>query len=449
MLNPITTFISSIPARLGNLGRRLVGQRRTPPVSPGRLKTLVFPEGANVIHDDDPERPGKKVVLCIDGTSNDELDLNTTNVRILYELLDGPEWYRIYVRGIGHEVPPSHDSSLFASVTSLLDAKDGPIDAARILDRLQERARGGAATYRQLVGADAERRRDEILRALNEAFRDGDTLFVFGFSRGAALARMVAAEMNRLSLAGESWPSIHFMGLWDTVAAFANMYQFQGVKIALPADLDEARRENTILHKELYDFRINDNVRRVVHLVAMDEVRNAFGAMPLLDPRPSKPVDDSFEEIWMPGTHSDVGGGVPGRGLANVALRTMVQRANADELVPLGLDLDLTGFDGDELAPIHPTDRLPGPLETLVSALELGVRTATANHVRTRIIRSWLRGPRSVAEHHPVDDAASPLPLVVHPAVLARQARDRGLFASDGAVLDELTKNRAVVATGL
>ncbi|APA88787.1 DUF2235 domain-containing protein [Paraburkholderia sprentiae WSM5005] len=119
---------------------------------------------------------------------------------------------------------------------------------------------------------------------------------VFGFSRGAALAR---AFVNRLlnkctmkdgvphwpcptAVDGESAPlHIRFLGLFDTVES-----------VGLPAhNLSDLR------------MRVPEQVERCVHFIAGHELRACF---------PSTPVhgsDAPYEEIVLPGVHSDVGGG--------------------------------------------------------------------------------------------------------------------------------------------
>ncbi|WP_246641548.1 T6SS phospholipase effector Tle1-like catalytic domain-containing protein [Paraburkholderia edwinii] len=139
---------------------------------------------------------------------------------------------------------------------------------------------------------------------------------VFGFSRGATLAR---AFVNRLldrctmkegvphwpcdtALDGESAPlHIRFLGLFDTVES-----------IGLPAhNLSDLR------------LRIPEQVERCVHLVAGHELRACF-------PLTSVGNDSACcEEIVLPGVHSDVGGGYQpeeqGRSdmLARIALNRM------------------------------------------------------------------------------------------------------------------------------
>jgi hypothetical protein len=64
-----------------------------------------------------------------------------------------------------------------------------------------------------------------------------------------------------------------------------------------------------------------------VQLLAIDETRDFFKPIPWtgLKGRASR----SFEQIWMPGVHSDVGGAYKARHLGDLALLTMIDRVIA------------------------------------------------------------------------------------------------------------------------
>ena len=97
----------------------------------------------------------------------------------------------------------------------------------------------------------------------------GTSVFLFGFSRGALLARHFAAWLGKLDIV------VSYMGLWDTVDATAGL----DVSEACPA-----------------------NVRRARHAVARDETRKFFKLVPL------KGEKGRVEEALFPGSHSDTGG---------------------------------------------------------------------------------------------------------------------------------------------
>ena len=106
---------------------------------------------------------------------------------------------------------------------------------------------------------------------LNHAPRTGALkVFLFGFSRGALIMRIVADWLCQ-----RGFP-VEYMGLWDTVDSTA------GIKgedyIALPSNVKFAR-----------------------HAVARDEFRRFFNYVPLRE-------GNRVEEVVFPGSHSDVGG---------------------------------------------------------------------------------------------------------------------------------------------
>ena len=60
-----------------------------------------------------------------------------------------------------------------------------------------------------------------------------------------------------------------------------------------------------------------------VHLLARDESRRVFRAIPFED---RTTPDQVLEQIWMPGVHSDVGGGYVEDFLSKISLMTMLDR---------------------------------------------------------------------------------------------------------------------------
>ena len=94
-------------------------------------------------------------------------------------------------------------------------------------------------------------------------------VFLFGFSRGALLARHFAAWLDKLGVA------VAYLGLWDTVDATV------GLDVA--ADCPQ-------------------NVKRARHAVSRDETRKFFQYVPLNGDK------GQVVEMLFPGSHSDVGG---------------------------------------------------------------------------------------------------------------------------------------------
>ena len=144
----------------------------------------------------------------------------------------------------------------------------------------------------------------EITDDLEATWEPGDTLYVFGFSRGAAIARILCSQLAK----DTRFPGIQveFLGVYDTVAAFG-----------IPnLDSDEKPVSDVLFENNA----ISPVIKNAVHLVALDENRKAFRPT-LMD------KDPRVKEVWYPGVHSDVGGGYYIRGLSDIALLYMIIEA--------------------------------------------------------------------------------------------------------------------------
>ena len=143
-------------------------------------------------------------------------------------------------------------------------------------------------------------------RILNQAARDleaekpteNDRIVVFGFSRGAALARKFASK----TLDAHSNLRICFLGVFDTVAAMDGVHR-SGEEISSDVVFENGTLDNRI--------------ERAAHIVSLDEDRIAFE--PTLMNRDEK-NPERITEIWFPGVHSDIGGGYWHDGLADVMI---------------------------------------------------------------------------------------------------------------------------------
>lgn len=147
----------------------------------------------------------------------------------------------------------------------------------------------------------AKENKDKGFKKLNEVLGEYRlikciNISIFGFSRGAALAR---AFTNRLlkqckpdgcdGLTLDGIPvRLVFMGVFDTVASFG-----------LP-------RKNLTLPWDERDLIVDDAVWRCVHYVAGHELRNSFPVD--LIRRQGQYSKRMLEKVY-PGVHSDIGGG--------------------------------------------------------------------------------------------------------------------------------------------
>jgi uncharacterized protein (DUF2235 family) len=252
----------------------------------------------------------KNIVICLDGTGNQFKEHNS-NIVTLYSVLEGTrvEGERVqeayYDPGVGTLADPAYRTPIGKGINKAL----------------------GMAFGRGLT-----RNITEAYSYLMDTYRDGDRIYVFGFSRGAYTARALAGFLYRMGLLhrgcqnlipyamklykkanfkiasrfrqtyGRPCP-VHFLGLFDTVTTYGFVY-------------DPVHLPNTTK---------NPSVRAVRHAISIDE-RRVFFRQNHWD---RSPDDHDVKEVWFAGVHSDVGGGYAEEesGLAKVALQWMIEEA--------------------------------------------------------------------------------------------------------------------------
>lgn len=190
---------------------------------------------------------------------------------------------------------------------------------------------------------DANRILREAMADFDRAYRPGDRVVVFGYSRGAALARKFVSM-----LPDRECQNIAFLGVFDTVAALDGV-QRPGEDVATDVLFE--------------DGTIDRRVERAVHIVALDEDRLLFRPT-LINKDDASPK--RITEIWFPGVHGDVGGGYWHDGLSDSALEFMIEQCkralpnkvdfcNAADLASLldelkKTDDELSGIELDDIA---------------------------------------------------------------------------------------------------
>lgn len=282
----------------------------------------------------------RNLVVLLDGTSNEVKD-DLTNVLKLYRTAARSETQRVFYHpGIG-------TVSLVSDWTPL--------------------AEQAVTIFGLVTGWGLDGNILEAYRYLAETYRDGDRIFLFGFSRGAYTARAVAGlihligliEPDQLNLAryalkaykradredqleiawhfrrvisGRRVP-IHFLGVWDTVASI-----FTRRGILRPPSLSH-----------LPYTKSNPSVRVFRQAAAIDERRSMFRlykwtAGQHFKPDPFGRVDEPQDQrtVWFAGDHSDVGGGYAEKEsqAAKYPLIWMTREAEAH-----GLEINHTLFD--------------------------------------------------------------------------------------------------------
>ncbi len=268
--------------------------------------------------------------------------------------------------------------------------------------------------------ADARRILNEAKGDLKEAEpTPADRIVIFGFSRGAALARkfasMVLAEDENLEVA--------FLGVFDTVAAMDGVHR-KGEKISSDVVFEHGT--------------VNRRVRRAVHLLSLDEDRIAFEPTQM-NRDTAKP--ERITEIWFPGVHSDIGGGYWHDGLGDVSLQYMIDQcrkslANGISITEPSGDAirELLASQGDVLSLLDVDDILIHPNVTgMAHAHTEGLGKLYSKRVRKVCVRENDR-PLPTSERRPLvhHSAKARFDLVPEYRPAALRALHFDLWAANG-----------------
>ncbi|TFV41531.1 DUF2235 domain-containing protein [Bradyrhizobium frederickii] len=122
-------------------------------------------------------------------------------------------------------------------------------------------------------------------------------------------------------------PSIEFIGVWDTVAAYG-----------LPMDEMTRGISNWIWPLELPNRILSQRVKCARHALALDDERTTFHPVLWTEEGESKPAvpttidDERLVQVWFVGMHANVGGGYPDDAVSFVPLSWLV-----DESIKHGL----------------------------------------------------------------------------------------------------------------
>lgn len=290
-----------------------------------------------------PADQPRRHLICIDGTWNEpESDTNVVRLAAaLHNAGDPPHDQLVrYYNGVGIRLNqgPSLEMRLNwkRMYESAADQWTLLPESWREWCRAQAERLDPALTRTQLGGGLGLGLHDICRRAyfdLVASYLPGDEIFIFGFSRGATIARLLAKRIadtgvpSRLEATfvqsqleydvidrefaleptDDPAPPITMLGVWDTVASWV-----------IPG---EHR-----IHAFSLDLTVAENVDEAYHLVAVDERREAFAPTLMRQ-------QDKVHEIWFPGVHTNVGGGytLPDTdthdyGLSDIALQFMLNR---------------------------------------------------------------------------------------------------------------------------
>lgn len=265
----------------------------------------------------------KNIAICLDGTSNnpDQIDQGfaaTTNVYKLFCMLKADK------RGAYEP-----GDVLDASLCKRYDDKQIGLYYAGVGNQYDSDPLLGLLG--QATGLGAEEIVERAYLDLVRTYRPGDRVFIFGFSRGAAIARLLARAIDARGAPRTVWTikllgkhrtvwtsktkravSIAVLGCWDTVGSFGVAKTIGGVNLQ---QLNLFR-----------DLSVPESVYQAYHMVALDERRQEFEPT-LMDPDPNRP--ERIIEVWFPGDHANIGGGWATDRLSDVTLDFLLQRISS------------------------------------------------------------------------------------------------------------------------
>lgn len=258
----------------------------------------------------------KKIIICFDGTCSDPKDAKQKR-NLKMELKDSSvsNIFKLHLL-LGGGV--TKGEQFFSGQKSLYYSGIGTYG-----NKLLQWFNAGLA----LPNMDVATIINTAARDLAQTYEENDEVCIFGFSRGAAIARRFAATVNKnVKKYRSNMPSIRirFLGVFDTVAS-----------IGFP-NLDDDKKP--ISDVKFENCTVADSVDEALHMVSIDEKRTAFMPTPMAH-------DKRVTEIWFAGAHSDVGGGCRYDGLSDITLHFLLEEFTRRNLgleirPPLKIDLE-------------------------------------------------------------------------------------------------------------
>jgi uncharacterized protein (DUF2235 family) len=289
----------------------------------------------------------KNIVICCDGTGNQFGDQNSNVVKLYQTLECDHRQIAYYHPGVGTMGSRNALSAIGKTWTWLIGLAFGYGISDNIGDAYQ---------------------------FLMANFEPKDSIYVFGFSRGAYTARALCGMLHLIGLLHPGNENLipyairvlkkqptpfsllrefqqtfsrtcqpHFVGLWDTVSSLGWVYN----AVHFPGTTAYG----------------NPDFRKVRHAVSIDE-RRAFFRQNLFGP-PRNTDQQDISEVWFAGVHSDVGGSYPESQsqLSKISLQWMLCEA---ELAGLMVDqARKTAILGGSVPYVRPDPNTPNQHESL------------------------------------------------------------------------------------
>lgn len=328
----------------------------------------------------------RKIIICIDGTGNEVGD-NESNILKLYKgLVQSDRQIVHYVPGVGTmDGPRLFESTLTRKARALaglafgMGLEDDVLDAYRFLCHTYQ----SATDKRRAHTAERAALRDTARKLGMKSPRkqtaapeaEDDQIYIFGFSRGAYAARILAGFIHNFGLVDpanlhmitEAFRAyrivtehdrdapdavvfkklrqyesvlrpnarvpIRCLGLFDTVASMVRLNRPVSSFFKYRSPMELSTHANV---------ERNSSVRIVLHAMAVDERRSMFRPLrwtqgPYYGNRFRHPDHERTQLVhqrWFPGYHSDIGG-TPREyfsGIGKITLLWMLDELNRMEL---------------------------------------------------------------------------------------------------------------------
>ncbi|KAH0439697.1 hypothetical protein CcaCcLH18_02807 [Colletotrichum camelliae] len=139
--------------------------------------------------------------------------------------------------------------------------------------------------------------------------------------------RMLLCDKKNRNDPDELWqpvePEITALGVWDTVGSLGFP--------KMPFGLDKITPGRSAQELRFASFEVHSKIRNAFHALALDEWRTSFA--PTLWTKTKDNKTTNLRQVWFPGGHSDVGGGVKDNQIATISLAWM-----ADQLTAVGVE---------------------------------------------------------------------------------------------------------------
>jgi uncharacterized protein (DUF2235 family) len=329
-------------------------------------------------------KQGKNIVVCLDGTWNEPGTTEyghvaETNVLKLFKLLKGElKQGKRYKQYNSSQYKEHADSKKVEANTQ--SVKQIAFYYHGVGNKMENSELG--QVFGGAFGMGASAIVDRAYLDVAKVYQQGDRIFIFGFSRGAAIARLLAGVIGHRSIPTSIWTlrffgrsmaiwtssrkiedvrnpvKVDVLGCWDTVGAFGISKNIFGIPF---------QQMNL-----LKDLTVALCVKRAYHMVALDETRDAF-VPTLMEPDPTD--SKRITEVWFSGSHANVGGGYATDQLSDVTLDFLLRHissgyAGRPEDESWGLYLKAVteshGVNSDQVA-IHPDPK--GPIRHSTGAM--------------------------------------------------------------------------------